>query len=167
MDRSIPLFVLGLIFGGGLGFAIAAGNGVSFDSHDHADPAQHDSSVMGQGAMDHTAMHDDQIDLSALSAPQVSIKVMPDPMTGYNVHVMTKNFVFAPEQASLANVTGTGHAHLYINGKKHSRLYGPWVHIDGLPKGNAEVKVALNTNDHRPLAVDGVPIAASATITVE
>ena len=50
MNRTLSLFVIGLVFGGGLGFAIAAGNGVTFDGHDHADPSAHG------GAMDHAAM---------------------------------------------------------------------------------------------------------------
>ena len=41
MDRSLALFAIGLVFGGGIGFAIAASNGVTFDGHDHGDPAAH------------------------------------------------------------------------------------------------------------------------------
>ena len=36
MDRALWLFLIGLVFGGGLGFTLAAGYGVTFDGHDHA-----------------------------------------------------------------------------------------------------------------------------------
>ena len=41
MDRSLWLLVIGLVFGSGIGFVIAAGNGITLDGHDHNDPAQH------------------------------------------------------------------------------------------------------------------------------
>ena len=161
MDRSLPLFAIGLIFGGGIGFTLAAANGVTFDGHDHGDPAHHGT------AMDHAKMHDTPIDVPLEDAPQVAVHLTADPMVGYNLHVVTKNFAFSPQNASLANVTGEGHAHVYVNGKKLSRLYGAWMHLDDLPAGEVEVEVTLNTNDHRPLRVAGVPIAAKTTLVVE
>lgn len=161
MNRALSLFAIGLIFGGGIGFTIAAGNGVTFDGHDHSNPALHSA------GMDHASMHDTPVDVPAADAPQVAIMVQPDPMAGYNLHVMTTNFAFSPERASLQNVTGEGHAHVYINGEKLGRLYGAWMHLDGLPQGQVEIRVTLNTNDHRPLAVDGTPVSAVQMITVE
>ena len=45
MNRTLALFAIGLIFGGGIGFALAAGNGITFDGHDHGDAAQHGGMV--------------------------------------------------------------------------------------------------------------------------
>jgi len=163
MNRSLSLFVIGLVFGGGIGFTIAAGNGVTFDGHDHGTHL----AGMEHGNMDHSAMHDTPVDVPAADAPGLSVMITPDPMAGYNLHVMTENFTFSPERASLANVTGEGHAHVYINGEKLGRLYNPWMHLAGLPKGEVEVRVTLNTNDHRPLAVNGTPVSALQMITVE
>ncbi|MGJ8617978.1 MAG: hypothetical protein ACSHWS_14145 [Sulfitobacter sp.] len=172
MDRALVLFGIGLIFGGGIGFVVAAGNGVTFDGHDHADPTAHsaaqvDHAAMGHGNMDHAMMHDTLLEVPSEDAPEVSMMLMPDAMTGYNLHVMVDNFVFSPEGASLADVPGEGHAHVYVNGKKLSRLYGEWMHIASLPKGEVTVEVTLNSNDHRPLAIDGAPISANTTLTVE
>ena len=33
MDRSLWLLIIGLIFGGGIGFVTAAGNGITLDGH--------------------------------------------------------------------------------------------------------------------------------------
>jgi len=187
MDRSIALFVIGLVFGGGIGFVVAAGNGITFDGHDHAHAATHegdqadiaklkkltmdhselDHAAMGHGDMDHAAMHDTLLEVPASDAPGVSIMLKPDPMAGYNLHTTVENFAFSPEGASLADVPGQGHAHVYINGEKLGRLYGEWLHIASLPKGDVTVEVTLNSNDHRPLAIDGKPISASTTLTVE
>lgn len=166
MSRTLSLFAIGLVFGGGIGFVTAAGMGVTFDGHDHGNPALHGAG-MDHSAMDHAMMHDTPLEMPAADAPRLSIMVMPDPMAGYNLHLMTDNFAFSPQNASLANVTGEGHAHVYINGEKLGRLYGEWMHIDALPKGEVEIEVTLNTNDHRPLAVNGAPISATQTITVE
>lgn len=35
MDRGLALFLIGLLFGGGIGFVAAAGLGVTLDGHDH------------------------------------------------------------------------------------------------------------------------------------
>lgn len=168
--RTFMLFVIGLTFGAAGGFVVAAANGITFDGHDHGDPAQHsgmDHGAMGHGDMDHAQMHDTPMEVDAASAPKLDIDVIKDPMAGYNLHVMTEGFTFSPTHASLAHVAGEGHAHVYVNGDKLGRLYGAWMHLDALPSGDVEISVTLNTNDHRPLSVDGTLIKAETTITVE
>lgn len=159
MSRSLALFAIGLVFGGGIGFVIAAGNGITFDGHDHGDPAHHGG---GHAAMaDHD--HSTAISLPAgPDAPAVAIQLHKDPMAGWNLHVMPQNFRFAPENASSKDMPGEGHAHVYINGEKLARLYAEWIHIPSLPEG-AEVKVSLNTNSHSALQVDGVAVEAKIT----
>lgn len=162
MDRALALFAIGLVFGGGIGFVVAAGNGVTFDGHDHGDRSAH-----GGAQMDHAMMHDTPMDFAAENAPEVSMMLIPDAMAGHNLHVTVDNFAFSPERASLADVPGQGHAHVYVNGEKLARLYGEWMHIAALPKGEVTVEVTLNSNDHRPLAVNGTPISASTELTIE
>lgn len=165
MDRSLALFAIGLVFGGGIGFAIAASNGVTFDGHDHGDPAAHGG--MDHGSADHARMHGQPIDIAASDAPNLAVRVKPDPMSGHNLYVETDGFAFAPQNASGDNQPGEGHAHVYVNGTKIGRLYGPWLHLPNLPKGEVTVEVTLNANDHRPLAVNGAPITAREVLTVE
>ncbi|MCZ4257981.1 hypothetical protein O4H53_20730 [Sulfitobacter sp. G21635-S1] len=170
MGRTLALFVIGLVFGGGLGFAFAAGNGITFDGHDHGDAAQHggmDHGGMTVGGMDHAKMHETPIAVPADAAPEVQIMISPDPMAGYNLHVMVENFEFSPQNASLPHQPGQGHAHVYANGVKLARIYGPWMHLDGLPKGQVEIEVTLNSNDHHPLEVEGTPVTARAVVEVE
>lgn len=156
MNTGLPLLVIGLIFGGGIGFTIAAANGITLDGHDHSTHG-----VAGHGDMDHETV----LSLPAsATAPTLAVTVTQDPMAGYNLHILTENFTFSPENASLAHVEGQGHAHVYINGVKLGRFYGPWVHLDHLPEGEVTVEVTLNANDHRPLAVEQSPLRASVTI---
>lgn len=167
MSKPLSLFAIGLLFGGGLGFAGAAGSGVTFDGHDHAHPSGNGAASASQTGGAHHAAHHMPFDVPAENAPEVSIDLIPDPVEGFNLRVQPRNFTFSPEGASLGNVPGEGHAHVYINGAKLGRLYGEWMHIAALPKGAVEVAVTLNTNDHRPLAVAGQPITARTQLVID
>lgn len=154
MDRSIALLVIGLVFGSGIGFTIAAANGVTLDGHDHSTHSGHSDHSEHAG---HD--HGETVSLPAGSdAPTLTIEAFPDPVSGWNLRVITTNYRFAPENAGGDNVSGEGHAHVYINDQKLGRLYAEWMHLSNLPAGEVSVKVSLNANDHSPLAVDGVPL---------
>jgi len=161
MSRSLALFAIGLVFGGGIGFLTAAGNGVTLDGHDHSDPAHHGGGS-GAATHDHSALVNSP---SGPEAPSVEIHVTPDAMSGWNLQVETKNFRFAPEHASGADQPGEGHAHVYVNGEKITRLYGSWLHLADLPEGESEVKVSLSSNSHGTIAVDGVPVEARVVVS--
>jgi len=164
MARSLALFAIGLVFGGGAGFVLAAANGVTFDGHDHGDPAHHGGAHAEALAHDHSTA----VNLPAgPDAPGLEIALIQDPMAGWNLHVIPQNFRFSPENASAADKDGEGHAHVYINGEKLARLYGNWMHIPDLPKGEVEVSVSLNANSHSPLTVDNVPVNAAVTVQVD
>ncbi|EEE37181.1 hypothetical protein RKLH11_1017 [Rhodobacteraceae bacterium KLH11] len=163
MSRSLALFAIGLVFGGGAGFVLAAGNGITFDGHDHGNPAHHGGQTE---AAVHT--HSGSVNVPAgLDAPGLEIALIPDPISGWNLQVLTRNFRFAPENASAKDQPGEGHAHVYVNGTKLARLYGNWMHIADLPKGEVEVKVSLNANSHSALTVDNKPVEASVTVQVD
>ena len=173
MDRSLALLVIGLFFGGGIGFVTAASQGVTLDGHDHSQP--HDKQIQSKQHGNHKQTdgnstgsdghrHSQPRKMPAGSdAPSITAALHEDTVSGWNLHVITSGFRFAPENASKEHVTGEGHAHVYVNGKKIARLYGPWLHIAGLPAGKAVVKVTLNSNDHRPLFIRDKPLEVSVT----
>lgn len=152
------MLIIGLVFGGGLGFVLAASNGVTLDGHDHA--TDHGPTA----ADDHEAQHETPLVLSADEAPTVQIEAFPDPVSGWNLNIQTTGFLFSPRNAGLDHVAGEGHAHVYANGVKLGRVYGDWVHLS-LPEGEVEITVTLTANDHRPLAVGDRRIEASLTVT--
>ncbi|MEP3055752.1 hypothetical protein [Ascidiaceihabitans sp.] len=148
MDRRIMMLVIGLVFGTGFGFLMAASQGITLDGHDHA---------TGHGGNhDHAAMA--PLAIPAQNAPTLAAEVFKDPVVGWNLKLTVTNFAFSPQNASLDHVPGEGHAHVYANGEKLARLYSPWFHLDHLPEGDVTLDVTLNANSHQELAVDGVPL---------
>jgi len=106
MERSIALLVIGLIFGGGIGFVIAAGNGITLDGHDHE---MHEVEL----ADTHDHAHETMMPLpSDGTAPGLDIAILKDAASGWNLHMTTRNFHFAPDHASGPHVDGEGHAHV-------------------------------------------------------
>ncbi|SPJ23009.1 hypothetical protein PAA8504_00812 [Palleronia abyssalis] len=142
------MLLIGLFFGTGIGVVVAAGNDLSLTGHDHSDPTHH-------GGTDHAAMH-----VETVEAPDglgLSVEATPDPVGGYNLHLDAPNFTFAPGSASGPHVPGEGHAHVYMDGVKLGRFYGPWIHVPS----DGEVSVTLNANDHRAYTRGGKPLAAA------
>lgn len=155
--RSAALFIIGGLFGGLAGFIIAVASGTTLDGHDHTADYTGDHTAMISA--DHHAEPPLELANNA-SAPTLSIKLHRDPVSGYNLQLITDNFQFSGASASTAHVKGEGHAHIYIDGMKWERLYSPWAHIAHLPMGAKNLSVSLNTNDHRALSVAGKPIEA-------
>jgi len=114
--------------------------------------------------MAHEMQHG-MLEVPAVGAPQVAITVEQDPMDGWNVTLSTSNFTFTPQMVNGENVDNTGHAHLYVDGVKIARLYGPNFHIPFLPVGEHEISVNLSSNDHSYYVIDGNRIAARTTVT--
>ena len=104
------------------------------------------------------------LDISANAAiPTIKIEVSPDKMKGWNLEIKTTNFAFNPENVNKDSNPNEGHAHLYINGKKVTRIYGDWYYIPDLPKGENEIKVTLNTNLHEEL-INNASVIGDAVI---
>ena len=103
---------------------------------------------------------------AAAPVPTVSLSHTVDPKMGWNLFADITDFEFAPRQAGLDNQDGAGHLHLYVDGEKVGRLYGPGWHLSGLSAGTHEVTVELNANSHAPYTAGGSPIVASTTIEV-
>lgn len=98
--------------------------------------------------------------------PTVNLIVHPDAEKGWNLEVQATNFRFAPEKVNIDSATTEGHAHLYVNGQKITRLYGNWYYLSELPSGRNEIRVTLNTNKHEDLMHDGQMIEATAIVEV-
>jgi hypothetical protein len=114
-----------------------------------------------------TAMQHGRMEVGdATAPPAVTLVVHKDLKAGWNLHVRAENFRFAPEHASTAHVPGEGHAHLFIDGKKVTRLYGEWYHIPMLAPGVHKITVTLNANSHEDLTVRGKVVSATQEIHV-
>ena len=166
--RSLGLVVIGAVLGGMAGFLYAAGAGITLDGHDHAtDHDQHGGQHAGQHGGQHGGHdHDDMVEIGSNNA-RMNLVVHQDTVSGVNLEVVTKGFTYAPDQAGADHHPGEGHGHLYVDGEKIARLYGPWYHLGGLAEGSHEITVTLNANDHRLLSSGGTPLKDSVTVTID
>jgi hypothetical protein len=103
-------------------------------------------------------------------APNATLEVQKDPTGGFNVHVLTSNFVWRPEMASKQHVLGEGHAHVYLDGQKIMRIYNEWFHLNtyqfATKAGEQLLSVEFVGNDHAPYTIQGTPIGSEQVITV-
>ena len=98
--------------------------------------------------------------------PDIDLMVYKDPINGWNLEVKLNNFALTPENVNQANQPNKGHAHLYVNGEKVSRIYSNWYHLPSLPSGSNEIRVALNSNSHQSLMYQGKMIEDTEIVTV-
>lgn len=99
-------------------------------------------------------------------APEITVSARRQ-KTGYLIEVESNEFDFTPHLLDKDHIPGTGHGHVYINGAKLGRLFQSTMQIGALPRGEHQISVTLNTNDHRLYLVDDKPVEASLRLTVE
>ena len=125
-------------------------------AHGHGD----DASASGQ----HAAMEYETLESEVPIS--VSITTTVDHHGGVDVEVMTEGWLWTPDSVDGDHVPGEGHAHIYVDGVKVDRVYGPSYHLDGLEPGEREVRVSLNSNSHEELTYDGKTVDAIAVVTI-
>jgi len=100
-------------------------------------------------------------------SPSVSLARDPDVIAdGFAVEIAIENFEFAILDDMAPHVDGQGHAHIYLNGVKLGRLYEEHFEVGGLLAGDYELKVVLNSNDHRPYVTEGAPVAVTYRFSI-
>ena len=85
---------------------------------------------------------------------------------GVHLNISTEGWRWAPEEVNGADADGAGHAHVYADGVKLGRIYGPYHHLKGLEPGDRELRVALNTNGHSDLTWQGQAVESTKTVTI-
>jgi len=98
--------------------------------------------------------------------PRVTHLVFPDIMGGYNVQIIPKNFEFTPAAINRKVKNNQGHAHIYVNDIKVSRVYSKWFYLSSgfLKLGENTISVTLNANDHSEWAVNGEKISSTVRV---
>ncbi len=105
------------------------------------------------------------VDVPANGAPEIDIAVT-EAEAGFVVDVQLANFTLTEPDVAEEYVAGEGHMHVYVDGVKIGRYYETSIALDPLPAGEHTIEVEINASDHSAIAVDGVPIRASQTVTV-
>ena len=104
------------------------------------------------------------------ASPQATLEIKKDPTGGFNVHVVTRNFVWRPEMASMKHVPGEGHAHVYLDGRKIMRIYNEWFHLNtyqfSTRSGEQLLSIEFVGNDHAPYTIQGLPVGTEQIVDV-
>ena len=155
---TMMVFVLGaLMLGWVTGFLIA----------DQNRPASDDSTMSESNEEAIVHAHDTfELSASAKELPSVRLLAEEDTKSGWNLTLVTQNFKFAPIDVNDTEVSGEGHAHLWVDGVKLTRLYSNYYYLDGLSEGEHEIAVTLNTNLHKDYTVGGEVIMDEITVDV-
>lgn len=149
-QASILALVLAIIFYSA-GFVVADKR--SSGEHEHIDST-------ATASTQHQSLN-----VSGSNTPTISnLKVIEDSKSGWNISFDTNNFTFTPQNAGNNHIDNQGHAHLYIDGKKLTRLYSNNYYLSDLTEGEHTIRVTLNTNDHRDYSVNGTVISSEVKI---
>jgi hypothetical protein len=113
-----------------------------------------------------TSIHE----ISKDAAPTASLEIEKDPTGGFNVQVVTTNFTWRPEMASMKYVPGEGHAHVFLDGRKIMRIYNEWFHLNtyqfATRSGEQLLSIEFVGNDHAPYTIQGSPIGDQKIVDV-
>ena len=118
----------------------------------------------GEHSHDHSVMEPGPIESAVPVRMDLTAEV--DPEGGLHIRISTENWQWAPEEVNQESRPGVGHAHIYANGEKLSRIYGPEHYVTDLPPGQYEIRVDLNDNAHNVLTVNGAPLDATTSVTI-
>ena len=131
--------------------------GINFHVFDGGNKANGDAN--GHGGMSHESL---------VSETPVSVSVVAhaEDSGAVNVHIMAEGWRWAPEEVNQEYTPGAGHAHIYVDGVKINRVYGPYYHLTGLEPGRREIRVTLNANSHADLLLNDQPVAATTVVMV-
>ena len=132
---------LSLVAAMSMNTAVFAGDGHDHSGHGHS----------GHGHSGHNKAHGHKLRaLPAGKSASVWLTVLLDGRD-YTLHLGVTGFRFSPERTGQQTSAVEGHAHLYVNGVKKSRIYGSWFHLPAswLTKPQNVVRVTLNEDAAR------------------
>ena len=121
-------------------------------------------------AQAHTSGATSVHEIAQENAPRATLEIKKDPTGGFNVQVVTANFNWRPDVASMKHVPGEGHAHVYLDGRKIMRIYNEWFHLNtyqfSTKAGEQLLSIEFVGNDHAPYTVKGMPVGAQELVDV-
>lgn len=130
-------------------------------------PADASKPAHSHGEMQHGDHQHGKLEIPAgQPVPSVRLVVHPDAVKGVNLEMVVTNFTFAPDRVNQKSLTTEGHVHLFVNGRKVTRLYGPWYYLGELPPGRHTVTVVLSANGHEDISHNGQPISATQVVNI-
>lgn len=137
--------------------------------HEHeAEGTDHDADEEMAGDDHEDGAHEHGSEMVAAEEEiAIILTVEADPEGGYNLSVETTNFTLSPENASGEHVPGEGHIHLYVDGESFGTYFTRTFFLEQLDPGVHEIRVSLNSNDHRGYMFAGEAVEAVLDLTVD
>lgn len=167
--NMILVLVLVVLVGGGYTLYMNYINGFSMPSQNKSANKQVEMTEeeMKEAHKHGTHVHEPVPTDDFIAIPAIDLEAKYDGLGGVNLKIITQNFTFTPEQVNTVDMPGEGHAHLYINDEKITRVYSPDHYISNklLPVGTNTIRVELNANSHGNYTYQGNNI--EDTIQVE
>lgn len=96
----------------------------------------------------------------------ISFTTEVDDKGGVDIQITTEGWLWTPDNVDGEHVPGEGHAHIYVDGVKIGRIYGPTYYLEGIDSGERQVRISLNSNSHDELTYDGNAVEAIASVTI-
>ncbi len=148
----------------------AGGFGINFHVFAPADAAATNGKPAASNdshSHDHSSGHAAKPESIDAGAPiAVAIAAQVESKGTVDVAIDTEAWQWAPDQVDAPHVPGTGHAHIYVDGVKISRVFAPSYRLTGLTPGAHEIRVTLNSNNHHELLRDGLIVEARTLVTI-
>ncbi len=98
------------------------------------------------------------------TAPSVEMKLERDPYQGWNLQLVVENFELTPAGGTEQGTLDRGHAHVYVDDERVTRMYTNWLHLPTMEPGKHEVRVELGVDDHRTLWMNNAAVGDSAVV---
>lgn len=94
--------------------------------------------------------------VSVTPSPKLSVSA-PNGVSksGFDIKLEVEDFSFVLAPNDAQHIPNEGHAHVYLNGLKLGRLYNSAFTLGAVPANEYELRVTLNSNDHRPYLTEG------------
>lgn len=121
-------------------------------------------------ALPHAAMahgNHPQLMVSAEDAPTVALEAEPASDGGWDLTITTTGIAFSKKDVGTPHAAGSGHVHLYVDGRSYTQVFESTFHLEPLGPGQHTVTAELGTNDHRVYATEAGPIRASIALDAE
>jgi len=102
-----------------------------------------------------------------------AVKVSKDDKVGFNLHLKTSNWEFDTSHLGDRSTSPQGHSraygyvHLYVNGRKRNRIYGPDFYLKeiDLDAGANKLELVLATPQHGSWRCQGKRIVYNTQVT--
>lgn len=116
--------------------------------------------------LDHSVMHQERLVVpQGMATPQLALRLSKDATDGFNLHIELRNFLMESPDFKSAGPESMirGHAHLYLNGVKLTRVYAGDLHLPArlFRSGINSLQVSINDHNHAVWAIGQEPIQAT------